>query len=87
MTRMFFFRKYRVTGNYAHGDFLIAFKSKLNPYAFSIDTGQEVCFINLGVLGVTFKLAVVYLSQSFNRTQIQTLYNIRSGQNWNTDRY
>ena len=60
------FRKDRDNGNDAHGGVLIAVNPNLNPNAISIDTDLEVCFINLNISGLTFKLGVVYRPRTFN---------------------
>ena len=81
------FRKDRDSGNDAHGGVLIAVNSNLNPSAIAIETDLEVCFINLNISGLTFKLGVVYRPQSFNRNNNQSLYNIIRNQIWNADRF
>ena len=81
------FRKDRDNGNDAHGGVLIAVNPNLNPNAISIDTDLEVCFINLNISGLTFKLGVVYRPRTFNRNKNQILYNIISNQIWNADRF
>ena len=81
------FRKDRDNGNDAHGGVLIAVNPNLNPNGITIDTDLEVCFINLNISGLTFKLGVVYRPRTFNRNKNQNLYNIIRNQIWNADRF
>ena len=79
------FRKDRDNGNDAHGGVLITVNSNLNPNAISIESDLEVCFINLNISDLSFKLGVVYRPRTFNRNNNQNLYNIKSNQIWNVD--
>ena len=81
------FRKDRDHGNDKHGGVLIAVKSNLNPNLISIETELELCFINIKVSGVNYKLGVVYRPPSSNRAENEALYNILKNQLWNQNHF
>ena len=81
------FRKDRNEGNNPHGGVMICVNKKLNAKNVEIETDFEICFVELMLKNISYKIGALYRPPSLDHRNSMLLTNIMRNQLENSRRF